>query len=302
MNELRKVPLNTDRILKLAEEAYSSEAEDGDRYSSHYVEPEQEPEQEQEQQGSPAPADEPAQEPASTPAPEVTQQQANPYEQMWREAMDTNKQLLGLVSERFSSDRTSQPQPQAAPAMGQQAVDPYEQYDPNHLVMHADLAPLHSTLREVQTVTKMFELQVQRQVENEALSAFEEIKKEFPDADQVINRELFTAAVNGAKMQSIAALKQGKEARFPWKQIIMQEYNAADAPRLRERVRKEQEAAEQKAKQQAELDKVSGVPSRGAQYQSADASKTQRKVEPGGDWRSALRSRVNSVVTRFKAD
>ena len=300
MNDLRKVPLNTDRILKLAEEAFTestgSEEEDEDRYSSHYVEPEDN------QESSAAPADEPAPEPATPSAPEpIKEPEAeSAYKAMWREAMDTNKALLGMVQDKFSSERTP-PQMERASAP---VADPYQQFEPEHLVMHGDLQPLHNTLREVQTVTRMFEMQVQRQVENEARSAFNEIIKEFPDAAQVIDQNLFEAAVNGAKMQSVNALKQGKEMRVDWRSMLTQEYNAHDAPRLREKMRAEQakaaQDAELKAKQQAELDKVSGVPSRGAQYQGGGAS--QKKVEPGGDWRAALRSRVNNVVTRFKAD
>lgn len=309
MNELKKVPLNTDRILKLAEEAFADSTgandseDDEDRYSSHYIE--------EENQGSTAPADEPAQAPASTPEPEHQPRETvkeDPYRDFYREAMETNKQLLSMLHEQnqrqFSSTRTTEPGSERA-HQGSQPADPYSQFEPEHLVMHQDLAPLHSTLREVQTVTNMFVSRTQREVESEAFTAFEQIKQEFPDAPELINQQLFQAAVNGAKLQAVQALKQGREFKVDWRAQLLDEYNKNDAPRLRERMRAEQAKAqaeaEAKAKQQAELDKVSGVPSRGAQYQPA-SNGNPRKVEPGGDWKSTLRSRVNSVVTRFKAE
>lgn len=298
-----KISLNRERIAEMAASALQSqETENEEQFYSHYVDDEpladEQDEQQLDNQGSPAPAAEPAQE-VLQPSPEPETNAHNPYEQLFKESFEQNKQLMDMMMQGLHArdKRTQGSQEPYAPA--QQAPQGWEP-QPDHLVMQQDLSPLYDSLREVQTVTNMFVAQAQQDLEMQAQAAFQRVREQFPDAEQLINPHLFQAAINGAKQHAVQALKQGRQFKVDWYGELMNEYNRQDAPRLREAQRKAAAEAEAKAKQQAELQKVSGVPSRGARFQAASEG-AQRKEDAALPWRDRLRKRVTNVVSRYKA-
>lgn len=289
-----KLYARAEELLKASEtederQLLYSEGEDDEREDAPEA-------KEPEQQVSASPADEPAQDaPANPPEPAPLQQLVPPQagQDLNQELLEMNRQLLEL--QRSKPPRTTQVQ--------QEQVQP-QQYDENNIVLHGELAPLRSEISAINSQLNMTRsLIVQREVEH-ARQVYAQFKKENPDCDELIPPAMVEQAISGLGQIVAQHAAQGKPFQYNFLADLQQDYDLRDVKRLREQRQKEKEEAELNAKQEAELQKASGVPTKGARYQTASEGTQKKKtpVDPDAGFTTRLRARVADAYNRLQGN
>lgn len=296
-NELK---LNRDNIAKIVTDARGVEGFDEDEKNPVSEFDSDEREYESRETAS-SPEEGAAQEPAITPAPQPNAPAPEPRYDLNQELLGINRDLIGMLNQRH------------APAP--QPVQPQEVRDPNTLAMYSDVQALENRFGEIGHVMNLAYRGLERQVEGDAESAWQNFAKEFPDAAEMADpqhgnmRTMFERALVTVKRESVNAARQGKEFPINWATELRNHYNMLDAPRLRaaDKARKEQEA--QKAQHKAELDKIQGVPAHAGKFQNT-AAKTSRESkeassragrDPVKTTLDGFRSRVSSLVNKMRS-
>lgn len=299
-----EVKLNSDKILSIVKEQRGivSDPDDEDNGLSEFERDDSEYVAREE---SSSPEEGATQDPASsTPEPQPTT--PDPVRSdLNQELLGMNKELLGLLAQSR--------QPAAAPVPEPART---EVRDPNTLAMYGDLDPLRSELAELRAAANATYVFVEQRVETEARTAWDRFVKDNPDAADVIDpqfgrplKDVFEAAIKGVQNQSVQAVKGQRSFAFNWDSELQQRYDMIDAPRLRKREQERKEQEEIKAKQKAELEKVQGVPARGARYQPTAAQKSAKELKDsgksardGGTLMDGLRGRVSALVRKARAE
>ena len=137
--------------------------------------------------------------------------------------------------------------------------------------------------------------------EQRIVSDFERAEKAFRekhgnDFDQYVKPELRQAALK----RSREAARTGSLQTVDWDGLFQQELDVNETPVLREKVKKIQETEEQKKQQQAELNKVSGMPKGTTTHQAPVASKRERK--PGEGRLDGFRDNVSKLLRARRAE
>lgn len=305
MSDKIGLTLDRDKLYARAEELMNSaESEDEQRFYSENLDDEQPiartetEETEPESKVSASPADAPAQAPASSPESAPLQQQVPPQAgtDLNQELVDMNRQLLEMLRTRppRATHQTQQQHEQASP----------EQYDENSLVLHGELAPVRQQLGQLNSqLAVMKQVVVQREVAN-ARAQYEQFKKDHPDCDELVDPKFVEQAINGLGQIVGDHFAKGQVFSYDFRKDLQQDYDLADVKRLREKQKVAAAEAEMKAKQEAELQKVSGVPKQGARYQAPSEGTKKRKadVDPGAGFTDRIRARAEAAINRFRGN
>lgn len=287
---MRQPKFNRERMLQVVENGLSEgEGRDEDDLTSDERETTQEPLQDPARESEPSPP--PAQPAASAP---VTSDEFD-YKASYRELLEMNKQLMGTVNQLAQQKVSTSPETRDRGFTGQPpapSVPPPRNAD--DLALYGDFEPIMQELHQVKQYTNLFVSNEQERVEQDAQAAFNRLRAKHEDAESLIDPQLFHNAIQGAKQRASEALKQGKRFTFDWDKNLQAEYDTADAPRLRSREQKRLDEQAAKTKQQEELQKVSGMPSGGARYQSTEESNKGKRTElkAGQTWQNRLRDSV----------
>lgn len=296
------IKLDHERINKLAEESLRDDVhEDESQFHSEGsldnddLSSERGAAQESLQDTKP-PESQPSDPPAATvAAPAPAQEQSFDAMAAWRETVELNKQLLSLLQSQNNGSRQPQPVAQQQPAVAQRTAD--------DIALYGDLDPLVQEVESLKILKTNLVREEQRRVEADARAAFERVKADYPDAEELIPVALRERAIAEAKKCAAIAFERGEQFAYPWEQNFRHEYDQFDAPRLRAAEKQRRDEAAAKAKQQEELNKISGVPSRGARYQGSEETSQKRKErKPGEDGWAGMLGRISQRLNGMRAE
>lgn len=262
---------------------------------------------EEETQGSPSPEVEPAREtdaprePETTPP--VTQPEPSASYDINKDLLEQNRELTRLLQQQFQQRTTGgvHEQPVERRPQPQQQQQGEEDY---RLLTNADLRPFQGKLSEVETLANLFVTGSVSEVERRARQEYADFRDRYKDreVDKLVSPQLVDAAIQGLKRRAHAAIKSGQPFSYNLTADLQREFDANEAPLLRAEKEKQAAEAAAKAKQQEELKKVQGMPTKGARYQKPNEGSNTREKKKGEDWRTRLNRRVNDTIRRTSAE